>query len=269
MVVAILLAINLILLLWLLKQPAQPEAPMVGGDLKLLSELESRRETLPEPPPEPTEIGRHKPPIQPEAPVPETQPAAPAMVAEVVKPEASAPPQAEPVRDAPIREAPPPVLVDQNPTVSEAVQADTQDKQNAAVVQPEATKPVEQKPPTSYCYLYGPMPDQPAGQSVLGELRSKFPTAQLWQEGQDDKGVFWVLIESAKSDIDSVQLEERLRAAGINDIWRVTRGERRNTISMGVFNQKENADKRVAMAKEKGFEAKVVNKHKEGRGFWV
>lgn len=247
MIVAVLVTINLVLYFWTLKQHEHEQSllPVVGGDLKLLSEAK-KTELIPEPPeavpPKPVEPKAAE--VKPSPVVKEPQP----------KKEPPPPkPQVEKVIEKVVEKVPPKPL---KPIAT------------TAEIETKPPVPVQQRPQT-VCYTYGPINNRLAAVGIQAWMKEKTTKPTVRRVGVNKIQGYRVLIEGAKSEQEAIEQEQRLKTAGITDIWRITRGENKNAISMGLFSHKTNATRRAAQAVSKGFKAKIDVKKLAKERFWV
>lgn len=284
MIAAVLLAVNLALFFWIQKQQGneRDQLPVAGGDLKLLSEA---RPASAEPPsaeapkqeaPKPIEPPMAEPPAQVSTPpAPETKPATPEMATQVVTSQTPDPPKAAAVTQP----APQPEPSKPAASTVPAVLADTPAKPASTVAeQPAPPEPVisppkpvatEPKPARLTCYSFGPIEEQLAAIGIMARIKDQTSKQDIRQEGAKISEGFRVLIRTATNEEEARALEQRLQQAGLTDIWRISRGEDKDAISMGMYSQRANAAKRAEQATKLGFDAKIEEKGADKTQFWV
>ncbi len=281
MIVAVLLAANLALLVWVLNEPedAKNRPPQAGGDLKLLSEV--KKNPAPASVPTEPEVAAARPAEA--AQIPAAKPAQaenPASSASAPQPavmhQAPEPPKTGGAVTQSISEPSRQVKTEvQLPTATPSAPAHPEAAQPVAVQTPEPApkepEPVAVKTESAKpsCYSFGPLEERLAAIGIMARLKEKTSDQDIRQEGTKLTEGFRVLIRTAKTEEESRALEQRVLAAGITDIWRISRGEDQNAISMGMFSQRANAAKRVYQAKGLGFEAIIEPKVADKERFWI
>lgn len=283
MIVAVLLAANLALLVWVLSEPEDTKnrPPQAGGDLKLLSEV--KKNPAPASVPAEPEVAAAKPaeaahppaakPVQAENPPSLASAPQPAVVHQAPEPPkpggAVTQPISEPSRQVKT-EVQPPTATPSAPAHPEAAQPIAVQTPEPAPA-PKEPEPVAVKTETAKpsCYSFGPLEERLAAIGIMARLKEKTSDQDIRQEGTKLTEGFRVLIRTAKTEEESRTLEQRVLAAGITDIWRISRGEDQNAISMGMFSQRANAAKRVSQAKDLGFEAIIEPKVADKERFWI
>lgn len=254
--VAIMLAINLALYFWITKEPENEPKPTVGGDLKLLSEVEAtdnkpKISSYQTKEPATDKPGQAPSTVQVNQDNEQTQP-----ISSVAKLE-EAPAKEDDKQDS--------AILSSEPVIAQPAPESPQENRLAEEVDPEIQPKVKERS----CYSYGPLPDRLSALGVMVEIRRTTEEPRLRQDKPGTTSGYWVLIETAKTDADAVKLVESLKAAGISDIWRITRGELKNAISMGLFSRQENAEKRATEARSKGFTVNIVDKPRKAPVFWI
>lgn len=277
MIVAVLLAVNLVLLAWIAgdKSDERDPRPQPGGDLKLLSEV--RHAPAPQPvtaqPPEaaskPAEVAQAQPATQ-------TPVAQPVPVAEPSKPAAPAT-QPEQRPESAMAEQRPQVTAPQQPAAEVKPLPRPPAAASSSVVPAvaqtqEATPSVKEQEPANLkptCYSFGPLEERLAAIGIMARLKEQTTDQNIRQEGSKHTEGYRVLIRTAKTEEEARALEQKILAAGIMDIWRISRGEDQNAISMGMYSQQPNAAKRAEQAKGLGFDAAIEAKVTDKERFWI
>jgi sporulation related protein len=121
----------------------------------------------------------------------------------------------------------------------------------------------------SRCVSVGPFEDaaSAAGESSL--LREKGLTGrERSQETEVSKG-FWVYIGGLKSDRDVTQVMRTLQQSHVDDAKVMQDSEDAQRVSVGLFTDRERADRRAASLKKLGLEPEVRERRVPGRVFWM
>ena len=80
---------------------------------------------------------------------------------------------------------------------------------------------------------------------------------------------YWVYLPAAADREGALDAARRLAAKGIHDYYVVTAGDSQNTISLGLFNDQSNAEKRLAQLQALDFAAKVEQRVETESAYWV
>jgi hypothetical protein len=80
---------------------------------------------------------------------------------------------------------------------------------------------------------------------------------------------YWVYLPAAADREGALDAARRLAARGIHEYYVVTAGDSQNTISLGLFNDQSNAEKRLAQLQALDFAAKVEQRVETEPAYWV
>lgn len=80
---------------------------------------------------------------------------------------------------------------------------------------------------------------------------------------------YWVLIPALPDKNQAKEMVAKLKEAGFNDLFLFNDEPMRNTISLGLFSSKENAEKQLAVVQKAGFSAELRTKTTEGSRWWL
>ena len=127
---------------------------------------------------------------------------------------------------------------------------------------------VSPAPPAS-CYTLGPFPKRDDAEAVLEILRLSAAAADIRREVQQQEIGFWVLIPPMASESEAIAKVEELKAAGITDLWRFTRGSLANAISLGLFARQTMAQAHSEEVTRKGFVTEVRPRLAEKSTYWI
>jgi hypothetical protein len=106
---------------------------------------------------------------------------------------------------------------------------------------------------TEQCGILGPIGDRQRARSAEEILKNA--EIEVWVKEQSERTRigFWVVIPSLESTEQVQEKIQELADAGIKDIWVFRSGELKNSISLGMFSQEENAQNYSQVAAAKGF----------------
>ena len=285
LLVALLLVANVLLFLYgylgveRSATPQEPVRPPDVGSLRLLSArvIEPQAETGLPAEPEPSSKPEPPAPAESEAPQaaevaanaePDTQPEPPVEPApEPKEPSAGEPqqPSAEPVDKA---ESSAGLESDQAAAAQTPVAAETE---QASAAEPPATEPPEEKPvktPERWCGAVGPFRSARQARAWLDSLSTQ-NGARLEQRPTWVEKSYWVYLPPQPTRAKAVALEQKLKAAGVTDLWRLRKGEMRNAISLGLYTRKDAAEKRLRNLQAKGFDARLKTTREQLPRYWI
>jgi len=133
-------------------------------------------------------------------------------------------------------------------------EADTETESTATTSAPD-TQPVPAPDPWA-CYRFSPSSDPAQIDTLREELLAL--GAENIRKRQDKLSRAtgnWIMIPPARSRGDAQATARKLEASGFTDYYVVPNGQWKNAISLGLFSDRENAARRIARLKQKGFQA--------------
>lgn len=80
---------------------------------------------------------------------------------------------------------------------------------------------------------------------------------------------YWVYLPASASRDRALVTARELAAAGIRDYYVVTAGDRENTISLGLFRDRANAERRQGEMQTRGYQAEMNERVEEQRVYWL
>lgn len=80
---------------------------------------------------------------------------------------------------------------------------------------------------------------------------------------------YWVYLSASTSRDRALVTARELAAAGVRDYYVVTAGDRENTISLGLFRDRDNAERRQSEMRARGYEADMNERVEEQRVYWL
>jgi len=125
------------------------------------------------------------------------------------------------------------------------------------------------QPEESSCYTMGPLTsvnelrqtrDQLSGYTVV--MYDRQSTAQV------DKG-FWVYLPAFDSRTQAITAANELSSMGVRDYFVVTSGDNNNTLSLGLFSGRANAEERQQEIRALGYDARLAVRRDNEPRYWV
>lgn len=106
------------------------------------------------------------------------------------------------------------------------------------------------------CYRFGPFADAASADAAAAKLRASVQKASTHAASGSGKG--WNVWMPPFADMTSAQAKAlEIAGAGIKDYYVIAEGAQANAIMLGRYGSEDNAQRRVAELRAKGFEAQV------------
>jgi hypothetical protein len=126
---------------------------------------------------------------------------------------------------------------------------------------------------TEQCGILGPIRDGQKAKSAQEILENAGIEVWVKEKSERTEIGYWVVIPSLGTSEKVQEKIQELADAGIKDIWVFQAGELKNSISLGMFSQKENASNYSQVAASKGFNTELrprfMNKKQYRLGFRI
>jgi hypothetical protein len=132
-----------------------------------------------------------------------------------------------------------------------------------------AVVPSAPEPHLRRCHALGPFAARDDAESVAARLASIGLAATLRDDLVQRQTSFWVMIPPMESRDRARAMEQRLRDAGFEDIWRVVDGDMENAISLGLYSREAGAKRRLEQARSQDIPAEIRTRRSEAEEFWL
>ncbi|MFK8010663.1 MAG: SPOR domain-containing protein [Marinicellaceae bacterium] len=119
------------------------------------------------------------------------------------------------------------------------------------------------------CYSVGVFNSRSEIRPVLDILKSDVIKIRTRKVISTQEAGYWVYIPAMKSREEALAVGRQLSQIDIMDYYVVTGGENENTISLGLYRDRQNADDRLAELLSKGFRAEKQVKVEQWPEFWL
>ena len=119
------------------------------------------------------------------------------------------------------------------------------------------------------CWTLGPIDKRPAALIILEAVKKENVSADLREEVAKDITGFWVVLPPYENASAAIEVVNILKARDVLDVQRFYRGELQNGVSLGIYNQRYNAEKRRQQIETKGFSPEVIPRYKEELRYWI
>jgi len=119
------------------------------------------------------------------------------------------------------------------------------------------------------CHSIGPFQTQSDMRASLGTLTPQVQRIQYRDERATQSRGYWVFLAAMKTREDALVIARSLSSKGVRDYYVVTAGEQLNTISLGLFRERANAERRKAEIAAMGFAPQLIERTEELPVYWI
>jgi len=118
------------------------------------------------------------------------------------------------------------------------------------------------------CFTIGPLNSLLAQQRAEDRLRASASRVRSRQTSSDRDRGWWVFL-AAGTRSEAMALTRELAEAGVEDFFVVTGGEMENVVSVGLYENIDNARARQRQMQSRGFDAALEIRRESVPQFWV
>ncbi|MEO8011421.1 MAG: SPOR domain-containing protein [Dokdonella sp.] len=119
------------------------------------------------------------------------------------------------------------------------------------------------------CISIGPFATQ---SDMRAALRTLTPLARRIQSrdarATQSRG-YWVFLAAMKTREEALGVARALSGKGVRDYYVVTAGDQQNTVSLGLFREQANAERRRAEITAMGFKPELIQRTEELPVYWI
>ncbi len=108
------------------------------------------------------------------------------------------------------------------------------------------------------CFSLGPFPSKADVRKVVGALAKDVERVRQREEKATQNRGYWVYLSAVETRERALEIARELSALAVRDYYVVTAGDRENTVSLGLFRQRDNAIRRRANIQALGFDAQLT-----------
>ena len=119
------------------------------------------------------------------------------------------------------------------------------------------------------CVSIGPFPTQADMRAALNALTPVVARIQYREAHATETRGYWVFLPALASREQALAAARQLSSKGVRDYYVVTAGDQQNTISLGLFHDQTNAEKRRNEIAQLGFRPEMVARTEELPVYWV
>jgi cell division septation protein DedD len=119
------------------------------------------------------------------------------------------------------------------------------------------------------CTSVGPFATQADMRAALNALTPLVVRIQYREAHATETRGYWVYLRAQSSREQALALARQLSTKGVRDYYVVTAGDQQNTVSLGLFRDQGNADKRRNEIAALGFTPEVTARTEELPVYWI
>lgn len=119
------------------------------------------------------------------------------------------------------------------------------------------------------CTSIGPFATQADMRAALNALTPLVSRIQYREAHATETRGYWVYLPATSNREQALAIARQLSAKGVRDYYVVTAGDQQNTISLGLFRDKGNAEKRRNEVATLGFAPELITRTEELPVYWL
>jgi cell division protein FtsN len=119
------------------------------------------------------------------------------------------------------------------------------------------------------CEMLGPVSKRVDADKLSVRLGTLGVQPDISSESRRDSDGYWVLVPPQASRSKAVEIVNRLKKAGVKDLWRFTSGTLAHAISLGLFRDEGRAEARRSLIAGKGFDVEVRPRFRQLTDYWL
>ncbi len=119
------------------------------------------------------------------------------------------------------------------------------------------------------CVSIGPFATQADMRSALNSITPLVSRIQYREAHATETRGYWVYLPAQNSREQALSMARQLSTKGVRDYYVVTAGDQQNTISLGLFRDQGNAEKRRGEIAGLGFKPELIARTEELPVYWI
>lgn len=119
------------------------------------------------------------------------------------------------------------------------------------------------------CRRLGPFPTQADTRSAMGVLTPLTKRIRIRETRATQTRGYWVYLPAMASREEALGVARELSGKGVRDYYVVTAGEQQNTVSLGLFRDQGNAERRRAEIAALGLEPEIATRTEDLPQYWL
>jgi hypothetical protein len=146
---------------------------------------------------------------------------------------------------------------------------DEADMASAAAAAAASNDPALPRTGSTQCYSAGPIGSETELRGNVEQLGRLSTRLQVRESSVRVVRGYSVYLPAFDSRDEALRGARQLSAAGLRDYYVVTAGDQENTISLGLFRQQENAQRRLQQVQALGFNARLNERADTETQYWI
>lgn len=119
------------------------------------------------------------------------------------------------------------------------------------------------------CTSIGPFPTQADLRAAVSALTPLVRQIQFREDVVKQSRGYWVYLPAMKTREEALGIARQLSTKGVRDYYVVTAGDQQNTISLGLFREQANAERRRAEIAGMGFQPELTQRTEDVPTYWI
>ena len=119
------------------------------------------------------------------------------------------------------------------------------------------------------CRTLGPFPTQADTRAAMNALTPLVKRVRTRETRTTQTRGYWVFLAAMPSREQALGTARALSGKGVRDYYVVTAGDQQNTISLGLFRDQGNAERRRAEIAALGFAPQVATRTEDAPAYWL
>jgi cell division septation protein DedD len=119
------------------------------------------------------------------------------------------------------------------------------------------------------CRRLGPFPTQADTRNAMGVLTPLTKRIRTRETRATQTRGYWVFLPAMASREEALGVARQLSGKGVRDYYVVTAGEQQNTVSLGLFRDQGNADRRRAEIAALGLQPEIATRTEDLPQYWL
>lgn len=119
------------------------------------------------------------------------------------------------------------------------------------------------------CRRFGPFPTQADARAAMNALTPSTKRIRMREEHATQTRGYWVYLPAMPTREQALAAARSLSAKGVRDYYVVTAGDQQNTVSLGLFRDQGNAERRRAEIAALGLSPKVNARTEDLPAYWL
>lgn len=119
------------------------------------------------------------------------------------------------------------------------------------------------------CRSIGPFATQADMRAAMNKLSQRARRIQYREARTTQPRGYWVFVPAMATREQALGVARQLSAKGVRDYYVVTAGDQQNTISLGLFREQANAERRRAEIAALGFSPQLLQRTEDLPVYWI